>query len=94
MMATRSWSCGSIGWRARPAICSTSCMRSATSVRRSSLHDCWADTTTPHGRLMLTILGSLAEFERSLIKARTDVGIKRAREQGIRFGRPPKLTKH
>src|SRR5262249_21382206 len=59
-----------------------------------SLHDCWADTTTPHGRLMLTILGGLAEFERTLIKARTDVGIKRAREQGIRFGRPPKLTKH
>ena len=59
-----------------------------------SLHDRWADTTTPHGRLMLTILGGLAEFERSLIKARTDVGIKRAREQGIRFGRPPKLTKH
>jgi DNA invertase Pin-like site-specific DNA recombinase len=59
-----------------------------------SLHDCWADTTTPHGRLMLTILGCLAEFERSLIKARTDVGIKRAREQGVRFGRPLKLTKH
>jgi len=54
-----------------------------------SLHDTWADTTTPHGRLMLTILGGLAEFERSLIKARTDVGIKRAREAGIRFGRPP-----
>jgi DNA invertase Pin-like site-specific DNA recombinase len=59
-----------------------------------SLHDTWADTTTPHGRLMLTILGGLAEFERSLIKARTDVGIRRAREAGIRFGRPPKLTKH
>ena len=43
---------------------------------------------------MLTILGGLAEFERSLIKARTDVGIKRAREAGIRFGRPPKLTRH
>jgi DNA invertase Pin-like site-specific DNA recombinase len=59
-----------------------------------SLADHWADTTTPHGRLMLTILGGLAEFERSLIKARTDVGIKRAREAGIRFGRPPKLTRH
>jgi DNA invertase Pin-like site-specific DNA recombinase len=59
-----------------------------------SLHDTWADTTTPHGRLMLTILGGLAEFERSLIKARTDVGIKRAREAGIKFGRPSKLTKH
>jgi DNA invertase Pin-like site-specific DNA recombinase len=43
---------------------------------------------------MITILGGLAEFERSLIKARTDVGIRRAREAGIRFGRPPKLTKH
>jgi DNA invertase Pin-like site-specific DNA recombinase len=43
---------------------------------------------------MITILGGLAEFERSLIKARTDVGIRRAREAVIRFGRPPKLTKH
>jgi DNA invertase Pin-like site-specific DNA recombinase len=59
-----------------------------------SLADAWADTTTPHGRLMVTFLGGIAEFERSLIKARTDVGIKRAREAGIRFGRPPKLTKH
>jgi DNA invertase Pin-like site-specific DNA recombinase len=59
-----------------------------------SLADTWADTTTPHGRLMVTVLGGLAEFERSLIKARTDVGIKRAREAGIRFGRPPKLTGH
>jgi DNA invertase Pin-like site-specific DNA recombinase len=59
-----------------------------------SLADHWADTTTPHGRLMVTVLGGLAEFERSLIKARTDVGIKRAREAGIRFGRPPKLTRH
>jgi DNA invertase Pin-like site-specific DNA recombinase len=59
-----------------------------------SLADTWADTTTPHGRLMVTFLGGIAEFERSLIKARTDVGIKRAREAGIRFGRPPKLTKH
>jgi hypothetical protein len=65
-----------------------------SSAAFKSLHDHWADTTTPHGRLMLTILGGLAEFERSLIKARTDVGIKRAREAGIRFGRPPKLTRH
>jgi DNA invertase Pin-like site-specific DNA recombinase len=59
-----------------------------------SLGDPWADTTTPHGRLMLTVLGGLAEFERELIRSRTQVGIKRAREAGIRFGRPPKLTKH
>src|SRR3954466_3317143 len=36
-----------------------------------SLQDAWADTTTPHGRLMLTVLGGLAEFERELIRART-----------------------
>jgi DNA invertase Pin-like site-specific DNA recombinase len=59
-----------------------------------SLADHWADTTTPHGRLMVTVLGGLAEFERSLIKARTDVGIARARADGVRFGRPPKLTPH
>jgi DNA invertase Pin-like site-specific DNA recombinase len=36
-----------------------------------SLRDTWADTTTPHGRLMLTVLGGLAEFVRELIRART-----------------------
>src|SRR5215469_3310177 len=36
-----------------------------------SLGDPWADTTTPHGRLMLTVLGGLAEFERHLILSRT-----------------------
>jgi DNA invertase Pin-like site-specific DNA recombinase len=39
-----------------------------------SLGDPWCDTTTPHGRLMLTVLGGLAEFERHLILARTDEG--------------------
>ena len=37
-----------------------------------SLGDTWADTTTAHGRLMLTVLGGLAEFERELIRARTN----------------------
>jgi len=59
-----------------------------------SLADAWADTTTPHGRLMLTILGGLAEFERELIKARTDDGRKRAMARGVRFGRKVKLTPH
>src|SRR5205823_14508915 len=44
-----------------------------------SLGDAWADTTTPHGRLMLTVLGGLAEFERELIRARTSEGRDRAR---------------
>jgi tetratricopeptide (TPR) repeat protein len=52
----------------------------------------WADTTTPHGRLMLTVLGGLAEFERELIKARTEEGRKRAQARGVRFGRKLKLS--
>jgi DNA invertase Pin-like site-specific DNA recombinase len=59
-----------------------------------SLADTWADTTTAHGRLMLTILGGLAEFERALILARTGEGRKRAQARGVRFGRPRKLTAH
>ena len=39
-----------------------------------SLGDGWADTTTPHGRLMLTVLGGLAEFERDLIRQATKHG--------------------
>jgi DNA invertase Pin-like site-specific DNA recombinase len=53
-----------------------------------SLKDTWADTTTPHGRLMLTALGGLAEFERELIRARTGDGRARAKARGVRFGRP------
>jgi DNA invertase Pin-like site-specific DNA recombinase len=53
-----------------------------------SLKDAWADTTTPHGRLMLTVLGGLAEFERELIRARTGDGRARAKARGVRFGRP------
>ena len=59
-----------------------------------SLADTWADTTTAHGRLMLTVLGGLAEFERELIRARTDEGRKRAQARGVRFGRKLKLTAH
>ena len=59
-----------------------------------SLKDAWANTTTPHGRLMLTVLGGLAEFERELIRARTDDGRKRAKARGVRFGRPQALTTH
>jgi DNA invertase Pin-like site-specific DNA recombinase len=59
-----------------------------------SLKDKWADTTTPHGRLMLTVLGGLAEFERELIRARTGEGRERARTAGVRFGRPLKMSAH
>jgi len=59
-----------------------------------SLADAWADTTTPHGRLMLTVLGGLAEFERELIRASTGEGRARAKARGVHMGRPPKLTPH
>jgi DNA invertase Pin-like site-specific DNA recombinase len=58
-----------------------------------SLADTWADTTTAHGRLILTILGGLAEFERELIKARTSEGRKRAKARGVHMGRPPALNR-
>ena len=59
-----------------------------------SLRDVWADTTTPHGGLMLTVLGGLAEFERELILVRTGEGRQRAKERGVRLGGRPKLTPH
>jgi DNA invertase Pin-like site-specific DNA recombinase len=59
-----------------------------------SLGDTWADTTTSHGRLMLTVLGGLAEFERDLIRTRRGEGRARAVARGVKMGRPPKLTPH
>lgn len=59
-----------------------------------SLRDAWADSTSPHGRLLLTILAGLAEFERELIKSRTGEGRERARARGVKLGRKPKLTAH
>jgi DNA invertase Pin-like site-specific DNA recombinase len=59
-----------------------------------SLGDTWADTTTAHGRLMLTVLGGLAEFERELIRARTSEGRARAVANGVKLGRKPILTPH
>src|SRR6516225_2354383 len=64
-------------------------MPSAVQKARRSRH--WLPAT-PHGKLMLTILGGLAEFERTLIRARTEDGRIRAKAAGIRFGRKPKLT--
>lgn len=67
---------------------------SAKGVLFRSLSDPWADTTTPHGRLLLTVLGGLAEFERSLIRSRTSEGRERALRNGVKFGRKPALTPH
>ncbi|ODT47757.1 recombinase family protein [Devosia sp. 63-57] len=59
-----------------------------------SLSEGWADTTTPHGRLTVTIVGGVAEFERELIRARTGEGRSRAKARGQSLGRRPALTRH
>ena len=66
----------------------------ARGARFRSINDPWADTSTAFGRLMVAVLGGLAEFERSLIRTRTGEGRKRAMRNGVRFGRKPKLTAH
>ena len=53
-----------------------------------SLSEEWCNTTTDVGRLMLTIMGGIAEFERGLIRKRCEEGIARAKRKGTRFGRP------
>ena len=63
-------------------------------AKLKALTDSWADTTTPTGKLILTVLGGLAEFERTLIADRTAEGRDRARKAGKRLGRPFKLTTH
>jgi DNA invertase Pin-like site-specific DNA recombinase len=56
-----------------------------------SLNETWCDTTSAVGRLMMTIMGGIAEFERTLIRSRCQEGIDRAKAKGTRFGRKPKL---
>jgi DNA invertase Pin-like site-specific DNA recombinase len=57
-----------------------------------SLAEPWADTGTSTGRLMLAVLGGLADVERDLIRTRTAEGRSRAKAQGKPMGRPPSLT--
>ena len=56
-----------------------------------SIAEPWADTTTPAGRMVLTVFAGIAEFERSLIATRTEEGRRAAQARGVSFGRPPKL---
>jgi DNA invertase Pin-like site-specific DNA recombinase len=57
-----------------------------------SLAEPWADTGTSTGRLMLAVLGCLADVERDLIRTRAAEGRSRAKAQGKAMGRPPSLT--
>jgi DNA invertase Pin-like site-specific DNA recombinase len=63
----------------------------AAGAHIKSLDDGWLDTSTPHGELILAVMGGLHEFERKLIRARCDEGIKRAKARGTVFGRKPVL---
>ncbi|WP_435416757.1 recombinase family protein [Parerythrobacter aurantius] len=57
-----------------------------------SLAEPWADTTSPAGRMVLTVFAGIAEFERELIRQRTSSGREAARRRGVKFGRPAKLS--
>lgn len=57
-----------------------------------SLAEPWADTSTSTGRLMIAVLGGLADVERDLIRIRTAEGRSRAKANGQHMGRKPKLT--
>lgn len=57
-----------------------------------SLAEPWADTTSPAGRMVLTIFSGIADFERSLISERTSAGRATAKAKGVRFGPKPVLT--
>lgn len=52
------------------------------------------DTATPTGRMVLGIMASLAEFERSILQERTNAGIAAAKRRGVHTGRPHALTVH
>ena len=57
-----------------------------------SISEPWADTTTHAGKMIMTIFAGIAEFERDLIRERTDAGREAAKKRGVQFGRPRKLN--
>ena len=57
-----------------------------------SLAEPWADTTTPAGRMVLTVFAGIAEFERALIIDRTRSGRVAAKARGVKFGPRPTLA--
>ncbi|MGN8097694.1 recombinase family protein [Methylobacterium sp. 22177] len=57
-----------------------------------SMAEPWADTTSPAGKMILTIMAGIADFERSLILERTSTGRTAAKARGVKFGRTPAMT--
>jgi len=58
----------------------------------SSLSEPWADTSSPSGKMVMTVFAGIAEFERDLIRERTGAGRIAAKKRGVRFGRPEKMN--
>lgn len=57
-----------------------------------SLSEPWADTTSPAGKMIMTVFAGIAEFERTLIRERTSSGRNAAKLRGVQFGRPKKMN--
>jgi DNA invertase Pin-like site-specific DNA recombinase len=57
-----------------------------------SLSEPWADTSSPSGKMIMTVFAGIAEFERDLIRERTGAGRVAAQKRGVRFGRPEKMN--
>ena len=57
-----------------------------------SLSEPWADTSSPSGKMIMTVFAGIAEFERDLIRERTGAGRIAAKQRGVRFGRPEKMN--
>ncbi|WP_143491014.1 recombinase family protein, partial [Pseudomonas sp. Bc-h] len=60
----------------------------ATGAKFKSLSEPWADTTSPAGKMVMTVFAGIAEFERELIRGRTSAGRISAKKRGVKFGRP------
>jgi DNA invertase Pin-like site-specific DNA recombinase len=65
---------------------------SARGAAFRSLRETWADTTTPAGRMVVTIHAAWAEYDREMILERTGEGRQRAKARGVRMGRAPLLS--
>jgi DNA invertase Pin-like site-specific DNA recombinase len=63
-----------------------------TGAKFVSLTEPWADTTSPAGKLIMTVFAGMAEFERDLIRDRTGAGRTAAKKRGVKFGRPSKVS--
>jgi DNA invertase Pin-like site-specific DNA recombinase len=64
----------------------------ASNAKFTSLSEPWADTTSPAGKLIMTVFAGMAEFERDLIRDRTGSGRVAAMKRGVKFGRPSKVS--